>query len=443
MIVQRRTSDRGNRLKPMVRRPSRISSDQSRRFNELVAELSATFVRVSLAEIDDEINRSLQRIAQALGLDRSTIAQINPGDGFAFFSHGWVSDERYAVVGKSLDTNALLPWTKAKMIAGETVIIPNVDELPEEALIDRESFGRYGPKANVIIPISVGGAVVAAVGFGSLHRQRAWPPHIVLQLQRMAQIFGYAFERKRAMNEMLRLQSELTYVSRVNTMGELAASMAHELNQPLAAILNNAEAVQSMLQNKSPDLDEVKAAIADIIQDDTRAGETIRRLRSLFRRDELKKSALDLGEVVAEIGRLVHTDALIHNLSFSVEVEQRPVVLADRVQLQQAIVNLVLNAFDAVAPVARGSREVAVQVVSREFGWALILVRDSGKGIPTDVMPRIFDAFFTTKSGGLGMGLSISRSIIEAHGGRLSVSSTPGHGTTFEIVLPCQPQGFA
>ncbi len=413
------------------------SPGESSRLNELVAELSTAFVRVPLPQIDEEINRSLERIALSLSLDRSTIAEFK-ANGFAFFSHGWVRDAHYQVIGESLDTNALLPWTKARMLAGETVIMPRVDELPEEAATDRASFKRYGPKSNVMIPIKVEGVVLAAVGFGTLYRERRWPAQIVLQLQRMAQIFGYAFERKRTTSEIVRLQSELNHVSRVNTIGELAASIAHELNQPIAAILNNAEAVQSMLQTESPDLEEIKAAIVDIIQDDTRAGETIGLLRSLFRHDELKKSELDLGEVVREIGRFVKSDALIRNVSFKLEVQQQPVVLADRVQLQQAIINLVLNAFDAVAEVKEGLREVVVQVAARQFGWVRILVRDSGKGIPTDLMPRIFDTFFTTKSNGMGMGLAISRSIVEAHGGRLSVSSSHGQGSTFEIRLPSQ-----
>lgn len=420
----------------------RQPTDESGRFNELVAELSAAFVRVSLPEIDAEINRSLERIALTLGLDRSTIAEFRP-DGFAFFSHGWVSHESYQIVGKSLDANTLLPWTKSRMMAGETIVMSSVDVLPEEAAIDRDNFKILGPKSNVMVPIKVAGDTLTAVGFGSMRQERTWPPRIVEQLQRMAQIFGYAFERKRATNEILRLQNELTHVSRVSTIGELAASIAHELNQPLAAILTNAEAVQSMLQADNPDLEEIKAAIADIIQDDTRAGETIRRLRSLFRRDEFRKSEVDLGEVVDETMRLLQSDAVINNVSFKIDVQQRSIVLADRVQLQQVIVNLVLNAFAAVSEIKEGAREVVIEVPPAEVGWSPIRVRDSGVGIASDLLPRIFDAFFTTKPRGMGMGLAISRSIVEAHGGRLSVSSMPGKQTMFEIRLPTQPETFA
>jgi signal transduction histidine kinase len=435
--VGARQSDRRGRILTVAGHEP-AAFDESGRFSELVADLSTAFIRAALPEIDNEINRSLQRIAETLDLDRSTIAEFKI-NGIAVFSHGWVRDPQHRIVGEALDVKALLPWTTTRMLAGETVVMPGVDSLPAEAAIDRESFKRYGPKSNVMAPIEIGGVVVAAVGFAAMTQERSWPPKIVQQLQRVAEIFGYAFERKRTAGEMLRLRNELTHVSRVNTMGELAASLAHELNQPLAAILNNAEAIQNMLQAENPELAEITAAIADIIQDDTRAGETIGRLRAIFRRDELKQLELDLGKVIRDIGPLVQSDAVIRGVTFKIEVDQDPVVFADRVHLQQAIVNLVLNAFDAVSEVAESARKVTVRVGQQEPDRATVSVHDSGKGIAAELMPRIFESFFTTKLAGMGMGLMISRSIIEAHGGRLAVSSTPGRGATFEISLPSKP----
>jgi signal transduction histidine kinase len=418
-------------------RPARASLIETRQFEELVIELAGAFVRVTTDKIDEEINRWLERIVLTLGLDRSTIAEINPADGWATFSHGWAR-ERERIIGKALDANTLMPWAKRKMLAGETVVMPSVDALPEDAAVDRESLRRYGPKSNVMIPIRVGGVIVAAVAFGALYRERSWSPQIVRRLQMVAEIFGFALERKRVIIEMLQLRNELTYISRVNTMGELAASLAHEINQPLAAIRSNAEAIQSMLEAEIPDLDEVKAAVADIVSDDARAGDTIRRLRALFRREELAHSELDLGELLLEVSRIIRSDAVIRKVSLNLDLRQPlRTVLADRIQIQQAIINLLLNAFDAVSEEEENSREVTLSALAEDSGCIRVIVRDSGRGIEPDALPRIFDAFFTTKPGGLGMGLAISRSIVEAHGGRLSVSSNLGHGTTFEITLPC------
>ena len=342
------------------------------------------------------------------------------------------------IIGSSLDANKLLPWVKGKMLTGETVVMPSVDALPDEAAVDRESMRRYGPKSNVMIPIKVGGVVVAAVGFGALYRERSWPAQVVRRLQTVAEIFGYALERKRGVIEVLQLRNELTYISRINTMGELAASLAHEINQPLTAIRSNAEAIQSMLESERPDLDEIKAAIADIVSDDARAGETIRRLRALFRREGLARTEIELGELLEEVSRIIRSDAVIRKVSLTLDPPQPArSILADRIQIQQAIINLLLNAFDAVSEKKENSRRVTLSVVTEDPNCVRVLVRDSGRGIAPDVLPRIFEAFFTTKPGGMGMGLAISRSIIEAHGGRLSVSSNPGHGSTFEIALPC------
>jgi signal transduction histidine kinase len=413
------------------------SAPENHRFERLIAELARALVRVTVDEMDAEINGWLKRIMTGLGLDRSTIAEINPVTGLARFTHGWAR-EPDRIIGSTIDVNAALPWTKQKMLAGETVVMSNPDQLPREAAVDRESFHRYGTKSNVMVPIKVGGTVVGAMSFASLYQERSWSPDIVRHFQPVAQIFGFGLERKRAVAEMLRLRNELSYVSRVTTMAQLAASMAHELNQPLGAILNNAEAIQAMLASARPDLEEVKAGIADIIQDDNRAREIIHRVWALFRRDKVTKSKIDVAAMLGEIGRMVRSDALMRNVSLFLDVKQPiPPVFAEQVQMQQAIMNLILNAFDAVAGIDDGPREVRLEAMARcEGNGVQILVRDSGIGIAPDAIPKIFDAFFTTKPNGMGMGLAIAKSIIEAHGGRLSVSRNSERGMSFEITLP-------
>jgi signal transduction histidine kinase len=425
------------------RRTPGETGSESRRFEQLVIGLAVALIRVAVDEIDNEVNRWLERIVLTLGLDRSTVAEIRPTDGWACFTHGWTRDEKYRVIGRSLDANALLPWVKAQIQAGKTVVMGSVQDLPKAAAVDRNSFQIHGPKSTVMTPIRVGGVVIGAMGFACVYTERQWPVKMVQRFQTIAEILGYALERKRAVSEQRRMHDELIHVSRANQMGELAASIAHELNQPLAAILSNAETVQSMLEAEQPDFAEVKAAIADIVQDDNRASETIRGLRALFRREKFERCKLDLAEMLGEVRRIVQGDAAIRNVAFSLEVLQPlPAVLADRIQLQQAVINLLLNAFDAVSSTTERPREVGL-IASMAEGGVRIAVRDSGEGIEPAIASRIFEPFFTTKDGGMGMGLAISRSIAEAHGGRLSVLPGKQRGTTFTLVLPAMVEAAA
>jgi signal transduction histidine kinase len=429
------TNDNANAAVATASLPS--SAEGVHFLNEIVSRVAEGLVRVTVDEIDAEINLWLKRIGTDLHLDRSTIARIDPLTGLASFTHGWAR-EPYRPIRQPLDANRLLPWTVQRMLAGETVVMASPDKLPKEAAIDRRSFRRYGPESNVIVPIRAGGNVVGGMSFASLRRQRSWSAETVRAFQAIGQIFGFGLERKSALAEMIRLRNELNYVSRLNTMGELAASMAHELNQPLGAILTNAEALQAMLASDQPDLEEIRAGITDIIQDNNRARETIMRLWALFRRGEVTKSKIDLGEVLGEIGRIVRSDALLRGISLEIEVKTPlPLLLAERLQLQQAIINLILNAFDAVAPISDEARAVRIDALAMDESDSVeLLVRDTGVGIAPEAIPHIFDPFFTTKPQGMGMGLAIAKSIIDAHGGTLSASPNSERGTTFAIRLP-------
>jgi signal transduction histidine kinase len=406
------------------------------RFNELIADLSRAFVRVGVDEIDDEINRWLKHIVLVLDIDRSTFAQFDLENGSASFTHGWAR-KKEEIIGPPLNANALVPWFRRKMLAGETVVFSSPDELPPEAAQDIRNLGNYMPHSSVLIPIKFAEVVVGAIAFGAIRRKRQWSRDLVRELEAVAQIFGYALERKRSALETHRLRKELEYLSRINTMGVLAAAFAHELSQPLTAILSNAEAVQSMLQSERLDLEEITASIADIVQDTVRASENIRRLDSMCRRQEIKQTMLDPGEVVAEVGFLVRAEARTRGVSFKVEAgEAVPKVAGDRIQLQQAILNLVLNGLDAVSPIETGLREVVLRVISDADGWVQIAVSDLGKGIDPAALQHVFEPFFTTKPDGMGIGLSITRSIVESHDGHLSVAANPDRGVTFQITLP-------
>jgi PAS domain S-box-containing protein len=247
-------------------------------------------------------------------------------------------------------------------------------------------------------------------------------------------------DRKQAEEEIKRirhLEVEMRRASRTEMMGGLTASLAHELNQPLVAVQINAQAARRFLAAKRPKLGEVKAAIDEVIQDNARAAETIRNVRALFQRDEVQMSPVDLRLILYDVERIVRADATLKKVTLRLDLPTAlPTVTGNRTQLIEALMNLVLNAFDSVCESVDGPREVEMRASQREAGRIHVSVRDSGKGIEPEVMPRLFDAFFTTKPQGMGMGLAIVRSIIENHGGRLWATGNPDSGATFEFDLP-------
>ncbi len=242
-------------------------------------------------------------------------------------------------------------------------------------------------------------------------------------------------QRKQAEMETRRQRSELAHLSRVTTLGELSGSLAHELNQPLGAILRNTEAAELFLQDPSPDLEELRAIMTDIRKDDQRAAALIDRMRSIAKRREVEASLLDLNLLVSEVIGLVKPEVDTRKVQLTFKAASSlPPVSGDRIQLQQVLLNLLLNAMDAVNDSELDRRLVTVRV--QPGGKSVeVAVSDTGQGIPTDKLAHIFDPFFTTKLNGMGMGLAISRTIIEAHGGTIRAENNPDGGATFYFTL--------
>ena len=242
--------------------------------------------------------------------------------------------------------------------------------------------------------------------------------------------------RRRAEAEILNQRMELAHVTRVATMGQLTSALAHELNQPLGAILRNAEAAEIFLQKEQPDLEEIRAILADIRKDDQRAGSVIDRMRSLLKRRSLELKSLDLGELLAETVTLAQSDAHARQVNLTLQRPARlPSVRGDRVHLQQVVLNLILNGMDAMSDIAKAGRLLTVRVETAKDGSIEVAVSDCGTGISPDKVARLFEPFFTTKPTGLGMGLAISQTIIEAHGGKIWGGNNAARGAVFKFTL--------
>jgi C4-dicarboxylate-specific signal transduction histidine kinase len=242
---------------------------------------------------------------------------------------------------------------------------------------------------------------------------------------------------KSAETAMHAARTEVAHIARVTTLGELTASIAHEVNQPLAAIVTNGNACLRWLAHTPPNLLEAKQAVERIVSSGNRASDVIERIRDLAKRSSSQKERLNINESIHEIISLTTTEIQQNRISLRTQLfDDLPFVLGDRVQLQQVLLNLMLNAIEAISFVTEGSREMLISTQKNELGDVLVMFRDSGDGLETQKIDRIFDAFYTTKPNGMGMGLAISRSIVEAHDGHIWAMPNTPHGAIFQFTLP-------
>ena len=244
-------------------------------------------------------------------------------------------------------------------------------------------------------------------------------------------------ERQRAEQAFHKTQADLAHLTRVMTMSELATSIAHEVNQPLAAIVTTGDACARWLALDPPNLGRARESVARIITEGSRASEVVKRIRGLSKKTTFQKSTLHMNELIHEVIALLDAELVKNKVRLKTELDpDLPLVFGDRVQLQQVILNLMVNGIEAMNDVANRARELAIQSQKVDPGRVQVSVQDCGCGLEPDQVEHLFEAFFTTKPGGIGMGLSISRTIVESHGGRLWATTNPDYGATFQFALP-------
>jgi signal transduction histidine kinase len=412
------------------------------RFETLLAELSATFVTVPAGDVDRQIKVALQRLVELLGIDRSGFAELS-ADGKQF-----VVTHSYELPGVSMcplgNVEAYFPSYAQKVFQGQVFRVP--DDLPPEAVQEREYCDQVGLKSNVMIPLKVGGAIVGGIGFASYRSRCDWPDDLIQRLRLVGEIFTNALARKRAdealqraAEQARRLRDQLAHATRLELISHLATSIVHEVNQPLCAIASNAQTAVDLLD--LGDVEEAKRALQDIWGDARRGSEVIGRIRGMVKKDEPCRSPTSIASVIEELAPLLFREAAARAVALKLDLKAKDlVVVGDRVQLQQVVLNLLLNAIEAVSAASVGPPEVRIRAWWENPDWAHVSVEDTGAGLSEEDCEKVFAPFFTTKAKGLGMGLSISRSIIAAHGGRLWATPGAAHGTTFHFRLPAAPR---
>lgn len=417
-------------------RGGRSRPREAERFESLVGELSAAMALAPADAVDREIESWLGKICQALDLDRSGIYERDaPGEPVRT-THTW-HRANFPRFPRHYDPGKLLQATTEWVLAGKQITYSRPSEIPAELADAKSWVGRYGPKASTVIPMWAGGRVIGGASFGKFRSAREWSPQVLAKLALAVRLFGYAIERKQSEAAIHAARTELRVASRRNMMSELIASLSHEINQPLGAILSNLGGVARLLTQGNTEPAMALEAVNNAIEDTKRTAEIVRRIRSMFTKHEEHKTAVGIGAVVNEVVKLTAGEAAVRKISVQIQVSpsvQR--VLGDTIHLQQCVLNLLMNAFDAITEARSEPRAVTIKVAPEKTGWVGISVCDSGAGIDPAVAKRLFEPFVTTKSEGMGLGLLVTRSIVDSHGGRIWSTPNPDRGTTFTFTLP-------
>ena len=330
------------------------------------------------------------------------------------------------------------PWLVGEIRSGRVVALTNLpDGLPPEAAVEADRFRKIGLRSHLSIPLWSGGRMVGALSFVGVRKARAWPGEAIHRLTIIGEMFSSAAARARFEEEAQQLRSRLWHADRVAPTAALTAAIAHELNQPLAAILSNAQAGLRYLERGALGAEEMRAAILkSVVRDDKRAADTIRAMRALLRQNETRRARIDVAAALREVLQLLAAELRRQGVRVETELGADCWAVADKVQIEQVALNLVINAAAAMQACPRDERWVRVSASRTDDGRVVVAVRDAGVGIAAGNLDAVFEPFWTTRREGLGLGLAVCRSIAQAHRGTIAVEANPDRGVTFRFQLP-------
>jgi signal transduction histidine kinase len=421
-------------LQERHRAESRLAARLS--FEGLLTAISRNFVQQPL---DAAFKQSLAQVAEFLAADYVGLLQQSSSHEL-HVEWQWHQTSAARLVG--VKCVEMFPWTFGRVVSGATVVVDSIEAFPSHAVTDRASFLAAGLNSATILPLVTEGRVHGALSLimARSGEKPSWDPQ---QLKLIAEAFANAAARRQAELAVERGRQKIASMARLSSMGELTASLAHQLSQPLSGIRNNAEAACRFIDSGRATPTQLRDIVVDIIADDERAGEIIRRVRELLGRSEWSPGPLDANALVQDVAGLVEGDAVLRNVSIEYDFAPGPIyVRGNRVDLEQVVLNVVTNAMDAVAD--RPVSERAVMICTRSRGDAVeLIVRDRGAGLPAGFEDRIFEPFVTTKAAGMGMGLAVARSLVDNHGGGIRAANHPDGGVEVTISIPAAPAAAA
>jgi PAS domain S-box-containing protein len=417
---------------------ARDITERKRAEKRMQAEHTVAGILADAVSVDEATPRILQAVCECLDWDLGTLWRIDHAAGVLRCARVW----RKA----SLDAGPFEAATR------ETAFAPGVglpgrvwasrvpacipDVAHDPSFLRANEAGRAGLHAAFAFPILLGGEVLGVIDFCS-RAIRQPDAELLDMMASLGSQIGQFIERKRAEEALRVAQGELSYLARVMTMGELTASIAHEVNQPLLGIVSSASSCSRWLAAEPPNLERAQRALERIVTAGTRASEVIDRVRRLVKREPMREEPVDLNAIVREVIAMVRQELHRSGVSLRTRLaDELPAIRGDRVQLQQVMLNLILNAIEATREIEGRARQVLIASRVERGKDVHVEVRDSGVGLAPESRSRLFEAFYTTKQSGLGMGLSISKSVVEAHGGRISATPNSPHGAIFGFRLP-------
>ncbi len=417
-------------------------------FERLVAELSTSLVGAPVIDLDIQVTAVLREVAHFLGADHVELWTLIPSSSFKI-NQQW-PDSRQTQEGMPVPNDESLPWTFGQILDGATVRIATLRDLPEAATIDAAALQAMGVKSLLGLPLRSHDALVGALTLHCLRDERLWPEEIGPRLGLLGKMLIAALayrdterQRQRATAEATQSREHLAHLARIDAVGAMSAAIAHEINQPLMAISNYALAGRRRLVGfDRGGLDPAVAHKLDALMEKIRAqanlaSEVIARLRGMVKQRETREEMLDPEYLVRNALQLIEIEARLHDVHVdSFVAAALPPAMGDEIQIQQVIMNLARNAMEAMAGMDSECRQLRLEVDANPAGGTRFSLADRGPGIPAGDCDRIFEPFYTTKGNGLGIGLAICRSIVEAHGGRLWLTPRPEGGSIFHFTLP-------